>query len=90
MKYANPDTKGFLTGLNIIDFFIPEYINVSFKTEFYIKGVERYYSYPEFTKKIIIKNGKIISGIFDKSFNKVIKEIALIDENKAIYVIEML
>lgn len=62
---AFPNKKTF-TGKEIISMTLPD-INYSGKTGFYKKDYLPYYDYVPDDEKVIIKNGKMISGVFDKS-----------------------
>lgn len=58
--------KKILTGKELISLVLPD-INYSKKTEFYKKDYLPYYNYSSDDEKVIINNGQLVAGVFDKA-----------------------
>lgn len=56
-----------ISGKNLMSVVIPKKINLESKTEWYNPSYDKIYKYIEKEKKVIIRNGDMISGVLDKA-----------------------
>lgn len=83
-----------ITGWDIISYFLPNNLNYEYKTSYYNEQIkellhtkqELYESH----KKVKIVNGKVLCGIFDKSFNNVLNQVRYMGQDVIISLIENL
>tara|TARA_B110000263_G_scaffold172750_2_gene150731 strand:- start:2356 stop:6645 length:4290 start_codon:yes stop_codon:yes gene_type:complete len=58
--------NGEMSGCDIMSVVIPKIVNTNIITNWYNENYEKTYKYNENEKRLIIKNGKILSGVLDK------------------------